>query len=280
MGRKIPKHIGAGEGERVRVTVLKRRKSIEEFRNQKIRNALRTHQVSKQGYSAKPRVGGTKTQRLRPAKEYLVNTLRREHLARQVNMREKHVEEKELPTPTDGTAILVIRTRGNYNVSKKAKAIMGKYRLNRMHEAVFLAGSEEVSRDMHIVADYVVAGVPTQDQVRELVKHMSRYRDDKGVIQYLSGNLCVEKMLGQFGIVCVEDILEVIKQGGSCPVFNDVVKFLLPFNLAPPTHPTERDTLRSLYQKKEHLSQNSIAAFLHDALAPHVAPASDSAAQE
>eukprot|EP00759_Apiculatamorpha_spiralis_P006718 PhF_6_TR13940/c0_g1_i1/m.22420/K02937/RP-L7e, RPL7; large subunit ribosomal protein L7e len=265
MGKRIPKHIGAGEGERVRVTVLKRRKNIEEHRGQKIRNSIRTHQLART-FQVKGKMAGTKQRRLRSPKEYLINTMRREWMERQVNMRKKHIDTATLTTPHNGGPVLIVRTRGNHDVSKAAKMLLEKYRLNKLHEAVFVAGTKEVAEDMHILKDYVSAGTPSVDQIRELVKHLGRYQDEKGHMRILSGNLAVEKYLGQYGLICVDDIIDAVSSGDQNPVFTQVVTFLAPFNLAPPEHKLERDTEKSLYTKKEMLNNTSIAAWLAGSL--------------
>jgi len=267
MGKRIPKHIGAGENERVRVSVLKRRKSIEEYRGARIRNAVRSHQIAKPGLVAKGKMAGTKTQRLRPAKEYLINNLRREHLERKVNIRAKHIETAKLASPTDGSPVLLIRIRGNQDVSKPAKLLLEKYRLGKLHDAVMVTGTSEVARDAHILKDYVAAGQPTEEHVRELVKHMARYKDAKGTIHYLTGNSAVEQYLGQYGVICVEDVVDTLLRGAAAgPCFEPVSQWLLPFNLAPPAHQENRDVERSLYTKREMLSKRSMAAYLAGAI--------------
>ena len=141
-----------------------------------------------------------------------------------------------------------------------------KYRLAKLHDAVIVAGSDAVGRDMHILKDYVTAGQPTEEQLRDLVKHMARYHDAKGHMHYLTGNSAVEKYLGQYGVLCVEDIVSTLLQGASSPCFDPVSTWLLPFCLAPPAHQEKRDVERSLYLKKEMLSKRSIAAYLAGAL--------------
>ena len=82
------------------------------------------------------------------------------------------------------------------------------------------------------VGPYVAWGYPNLKTVRELVYKRGFVKVDKQRIP-ISDNSVIEKSLGQYGIICVEDLIHEIFTVG--PNFKQATNFVWPFKLSNPT---------------------------------------------
>lgn len=81
---------------------------------------------------------------------------------------------------------------------------------------------------LKLVEPYVAWGTPNLKSVRELIYKRGHGKVDKKRIP-LSDNAIVEKALGQYGIICMEDLIHEIYTVG--PHFKQASNFLWPFKL-------------------------------------------------
>ena len=259
MAKNLPKEIAPEH--KVDVSVLKRRKSIEEHHTKTVHNAIKRQETLLDHKVWRQTTVGTKRQRLRSPKEYFVNSLRKEHVARRMNMRLKHIEEAELKAPATGEPLFVVLMRNHLELPRLGQEILAKYRLSKMYEGVVLAGSPAVARDMHVLGDFVSVQSMQNEELFDMVRQKGRYRSNATEIKPLNDNTAIEKHLGQIGVICIEDIIEVLRKGAACPIFEEVARFLEPFNLAPPKSET-RARKESKYLVQAAASAKSIAKHL------------------
>ncbi|KNH06237.1 60S ribosomal protein l7-like protein [Perkinsela sp. CCAP 1560/4] len=261
MGKNLPKEVKPEN--KVDVSILKRRKSIEEYHVKSVDNAKKRMESFNQH---KPWKGGlttvgTKRQRLRSPREFFVNSLRREHIERGMNMRLKHIDEADLKTPTAGEPVFLMLMRNPIELPRAGGELLSKYRLSKMYDGVLVAGSDALARDVHVLGEYVAVLSAREPEVLEIVRQKARYQSSTNDAQPLNNNVEVEKHLGQLGVICVDDIMEIIKMGTQSPLFGDVTGFLLPINLAPPKSET-RKRKESKYLIKSEASAHSMASHL------------------
>mmetsp|Transcript_92 Transcript_92/g.194 ORF Transcript_92/g.194 Transcript_92/m.194 type:complete len:162 (-) Transcript_92:84-569(-) len=133
------------------------------------------------------------------------------------------------------------------------KEILAKYRLSKLYDAVILAGSQDVARDVHILGDYVSILKASEPEVLDIIRQKARYKGNSKDPLPLTNNQEIEKHLGQFGVICIEDIMDIIKNGAASPLFEDIVHFLVPFNLAPP-----KSEIRSQKKSKYILASSAL----------------------
>lgn len=85
---------------------------------------------------------------------------------------------------------------------------------------------------LKIVEPFVTYGYPNLKTVRELVYKRGYGKVNKQRLP-LSDNQIIEEHLGQYGIVCIEDLIHEIYTVG--PNFKQASNFLWPFKLSSPT---------------------------------------------
>lgn len=95
------------------------------------------------------------------------------------------------------------------------------------------------------VEPYITYGFPSRKTVSDLIYKRGFGKVDGQRIP-LTDNAIVEKVLGKYGIVCVEDLIHEILTCG--PHFKEANNFLWPFKLNSP---------RQGFEKKRHPYQNN-----------------------
>merc|ERR1712071_45379 len=125
----------------------------------------------------------------------------------------------------------VIRTRGIMGVSPKVKKILRLLRLRQIHNSVFIRLNKATLNMLRLVEPYSTWGYPNLKSVRELI-YKRGFGKVQGMRKPLNNNEVIEKCLGKFKIICMEDIIHQIFTVG--PKFRQVNNFLWPFKLSSP----------------------------------------------
>jgi large subunit ribosomal protein L7e len=126
---------------------------------------------------------------------------------------------------------VVIRLRGILQVSPKVKKILQLLRLRQVNAATFLKLNKATQEMLVKVSPYIAFGYPSQKTVRELIYKRGFGKLDKNRVP-LVDNAVIEKALGKFGIICIEDLVHEIYTCG--PHFKEANNFLWPFKLSSP----------------------------------------------
>merc|ERR1712054_51236 len=157
-------------------------------------------------------------------KEYRALAKQRVRLHRQAKAAGNHFVDAE------AKLLFVVRIRGLADMHPKTKKIMQIMRLRQMNMGVFMKVSKAATEMLTRVEPYVSYGYPTLKSVRDLI-----YKRGYGKIQHnripLNDNAVVEKGLGKYGIMCMEDLVHEIFTVG--PNFREANNFLWPFKLRP-----------------------------------------------
>lgn len=149
------------------------------------------------------------------------------------------------------TTIFAVLVRPTIHTTPKpVKKTLSSLRLRRMHEGVILPYTAATRKMLHLVEPYVLYGVPSMETISDLVRRRGFCKVD-GKRVPLADNNVIERELGEMGLICVEDLVQVLSsasldvvEGGSKEdeaTFSKVAKFLWPFRLT---------SAKSKFQKK------------------------------
>merc|ERR1712196_747369 len=126
--------------------------------------------------------------------------------------------------------IFVVRIRGLADLHPKTKKILQIMRLRQMNMGVFMKASKAATEMLTRVEPYLSYGYPSLKSVRDLIYKRGYGKVNKQRLP-LNDNAVVEKGLGKYGILCMEDLVHEIFTVG--PHFREANNFLWPFKLRP-----------------------------------------------
>jgi len=127
---------------------------------------------------------------------------------------------------------LVIRIRGINGIHPKPRKILQLLRLRQIGNSTFVRLTKATSEMLRLVEPYVSYGYPNLKTVRELV-YKRGFARIKGCRIPITDNSLIEEHLGQYDILCMEDIIHELYTVG--PHFKEVNSFLWAFKLSSPT---------------------------------------------
>lgn len=131
----------------------------------------------------------------------------------------------------EAKVVFAVRIRGIMGVSPKVKKILQLLRLRQLHNGAFVKMNKATLQMLRLVDPYVAYGYPNVKTVRELVYKRGFAKINRQRVP-LSDNEIIEKELGKFGIICVEDLIHELVTCG--PHFKEANAFLWPFKLSSP----------------------------------------------
>ncbi|PSN73577.1 60S ribosomal protein l7-like protein [Corynespora cassiicola Philippines] len=134
--------------------------------------------------------------------------------------------------PAEHKLIFAIRIKGINKIDPKKRKTLQLLRLLQINNGVFIRLTKATLEMLKIVEPYIAYGYPNQKAVRELIYKRGYGKVNKQRIP-LSDNAIIEENLGQYGIVCIEDLIHEIYTVG--PNFKQACNFLWPFKLSNPT---------------------------------------------
>lgn len=140
--------------------------------------------------------------------------------------------------------LVAMRHRAHKIASKECNLILNSLGLNRLHNTVLLKNNSESLALLKMVEPYVVFGFPTIHTVRDLIfKHGFLKIDGKRTA--ISSNKLIEDHLGDYGCICIEDIVHDLFTVSNN--FKQVRSLLLPFKVS--------DHLSNSFIKKQNKKQ-------------------------
>jgi len=181
-----------------------------------------------------------KTFNFTPPHKSIIQFLRMEAQVRRANRRDKITKvyghwRYKLPKDVPNL-LIIVRLKRNEDVHPEFRDIMKKWYLNRMYQAVFKRKTPELLEQLMRLGDFVTYGCPSPQAVRDLLhrrgKRITFDENGKGLKVPLTDNRMVEDALGEYDIICVEDLVEEIVNVG--PAFERCMKFLATFSVTPP----------------------------------------------
>jgi large subunit ribosomal protein L7e len=133
--------------------------------------------------------------------------------------------------PSEPKLAFVIRIKGINKVSPKPRKILQLLRLYQINSGVFVRLTSCTLKMLKMVEPFIAFGEPNLKSVRELIYKRGFGKVNKQRIP-ITDNSVIEKELGKFGIICVEDLIHEIFTVG--PHFKEASNFLWPFKLSNP----------------------------------------------
>ncbi|KAL0088176.1 ribosomal protein L30, ferredoxin-like fold domain-containing protein [Phycomyces blakesleeanus] len=134
--------------------------------------------------------------------------------------------------PAQPQLLFVIRIKGINNIQPKARKIFELFRLLQINNGVFVRLNKATSNMLQIIEPFVAYGDPNLKTVRELV-YKRGFVKVNGQRIPITDNKIIEKSLGKYGILCVEDMIHELFTVGDH--FKQVNSFLWPFKLNNPS---------------------------------------------
>merc|ERR1711976_893100 len=126
---------------------------------------------------------------------------------------------------------IVVRIQGILGVDPKTRKILQLFRLPQLHNATFVRLNDATIKMLRLVEPYVTYGYPNLKTVRELI-YKRGFAKVNGQRIPITNNDVIERNLGRFGIICVEDLIHEIYTCG--PHFKEANSFLWSFKLSSP----------------------------------------------
>ena len=150
--------------------------------------------------------------------------------------------------PSEPKVLFVVRIRGINRMAPQSTKILQLLRLRQIHNGVFIRVNKAALIMLKLVENYVTYGEPTVASISNLIYKRGYGKVSKQRIP-LDNNKIIEASLGQYGIVCVEDLIHEIATVG--PNFKQANNFLWPFKLSSP--------LGGYIKKRIHLNEGGDA---------------------
>lgn len=199
--------------------VLKKRKAVEKARA--ARKSVTTK--SKKAEKAK------KEEIFKRAEKYVAEYRRNER--EEIRLKRVARTNNSFYVPEQPKLAFVVRIKGINKMSPKPRKILQLLRLIQINNGVFVKLTKATLNMLRIVDPYIAYGYPNLKTVRELIYKRGHGKVDKQRIA-LSDNSIIEAALGQYGIICMEDLIHEIYTVG--PHFKEASNFLWPFQLSSP----------------------------------------------
>jgi len=153
---------------------------------------------------------------------------------------QQHINEKKKVAKRSGDYYVepeaklafVIRIRGINGLSPKPRKILQLLRLLQLNNGVFVRINGATLPMLKLVEPYVTYGYPSLKSVRDLI-YKRGFGKVNGSRIPIHDNDVIEKNLGKYGILSIEDVVHEIYTVGRH--FKEVSNFLWPFKLNNPT---------------------------------------------
>ena len=137
------------------------------------------------------------------------------------------MKKSENQIPNEGV-VLVIRIHVSVDAANPVKKAIHALRLDKRYSAVLVKLTEETRKLIQIAEPFVMFGKTNEQMIRKLITKRGKVVKN-GVEIDLKDNSLVESELEQFGILCIEDLVFELTNGGEG--FEQASKFLAPFKL-------------------------------------------------
>ncbi|KAJ3047154.1 60S ribosomal protein L7 [Rhizophlyctis rosea] len=150
----------------------------------------------------------------------------------EVRLRRQAKAQGSFYVPAEAGLAFVVRIKGINKIAPKPRKILQLLRLNKINSGTFVKLTKATLQMLQWVGPYVAWGYPNLKTVKELIYKRGFAKIDKQRIP-ITENAVIEQALGNFGIICIEDLVHEIFTVG--PHFKQANAFLWPFLLSNPT---------------------------------------------
>lgn len=270
MGKRPPKWL---PGERVNETILTQRKTVEQLRADKMlkkdeKKDQRERMKAKMAMKRKLRMQTKKFMAaqviLQLAERRRKNARKFEKAGEKFDSRAEHREETtKTKTYERAKVALVIRAKGNMIPAEIKRGFEG-LGLKKLYSGRLVHLTPKTHRLIQQLRPFAAVGYPTGEQLERLVRTRGCFWNSETQSKaYISGNLQVEKTLGEHNILSIEELVDAVVK--KTPAVDPILASLAPFDFHPPRRLlVERN--RRTHQKLEVMNPESFASYLQEQL--------------
>lgn len=270
MGKNPPKWL---PGERVSETILTQRKSVDELRAERV---LRRDKLAEKREKHKNKIDAKRKRKLSTKKFISAQTIlkyaqRQKHQARNFHKIGEKMDSKAKTAGEDAMAqkfasigvALLVRCKGDL-VPKAVRQAFEKLGLKKLYSARLIHVGPSTYKLLQQLKPFSILGFPSEDHMDKLIRTRGcLWSAETQTKRFISGNRLLEEALGQYNILCVEDLTAAIFNKDAH--IDEILKNLAPFDFHPPRQLfVERH--RTAHQKLEIINPESFASYLSDQL--------------
>ena len=151
---------------------------------------------------------------------------------------------KDQQVPTN-SLLLVLRMKESRNATPQAQKILKELGLKEINNCAFIKASPQALEKLLLVQNYVCWGAPTKKNLDEIIRKRGYLKSKELKRQPISDNVIVEELLGDKGMICIEDLIDAFWRCKS----NDegymaARQALWPIQLAPLKETSDKANLR------------------------------------
>ena len=269
MGKNPPKWL---PGERVNETILVQRKSVEQLnadrllRRDKLKERREKHKLKLDAKRKKK----MSTKKFISAQTILNQAIRKQRqskafskLGEKFESKHRHQTAEDVRSTygANSRVALVVRSKGKL-IPTEVTVAFRRMGLDKIYSARLVRLTPSTDKALTQLRPFVILGYPTMDQLTQLLKTRGAFwnRETKAR-RIITGNMLVEQTLGQYNILCIEDLAEAIASTKPVPNLEHILASLAPFDFHPPRQ-LFLERHRSVHQKLEVVNPESFAAYL------------------
>ncbi|EAO00003.1 putative 60S ribosomal protein L7 [Trypanosoma cruzi] len=266
MGKNPPKWL---PGERVKETILLQRKSVEQLRADRV---LRRDKLQERRDRHKAKLDAKRKRKLETKKFISAQTIlkhaqrkeRQGSIFRKIGEKVRGRRQRMAPgeykkSLDDSHVVLIVRARGK-QIPSEVSAAFRHLGLLKLYAARLLCLNPRTDPLVKQLAPFCIIGHPEPVQLEELLRTRgSLWNEETQTKRFISGNLMLEQALGQYNILCIEDLCDAIVK--KTEHVQAALRHIAPFDFHPPRQ-LFLERHRSVHQKLEMVNQESFAAYL------------------
>lgn len=273
MGKNPPKWL---PGDRVNETILVQRKSVEQLNADRLlrRDVLRERRDKHKLKLDSKRKRKLETKKFIPAQTILKHALRKLHQAQKFykaaekydgGLRYTDVTRRAKSFAARNKVVLIVRAKGRL-IPRPVAIAFTQLGLEKLYSARLIRLTPRSHKMIKLLKPFAIIGYPGLAQVTELLRTRGAFwMEETKSKRVMTGNLLIEQTLGQYNILCVEDLAAVLTARRPVEHLDEILKTIAPFDLHPPRQLfVERH--RSVHQKLEIVNPASFAAYLAEML--------------
>ena len=104
--------------------------------------------------------------------------------------------------------VLVVRIKESRNATPQAQKILKELGLKEVNNCAFVRAGAETLAKLMLVQNYLGWGNPSKKTLEEVIRKRGYLKSKDAKRVPISDNVVVEELLGDQGIICVEDIID------------------------------------------------------------------------
>nr|CCC52287.1 putative 60S ribosomal protein L7 [Trypanosoma vivax Y486] len=239
MGKNPPKWL---PGERVKETILLQRKSVEQLRADSV---LRRDKLQERRDRHRAKLDAKRKRKLTTKKFISAQTILKHAQRKEAQGRvfrkigEKVCGKRQRMQPDEyqkylenSRIVLVVRARGK-QIPPEVAAAFSQLGLHKLYAARLMCLDPKTDPLIKQLGPFSVVGHPEPAQLDELLRTRGGLWDEESQTRHIiSGNLMLEKALGLYNVLCIEDLCDVIVNKREH--VEEVLKRIAPFDFHPP----------------------------------------------